>query len=133
MYKILQLRNEVFIVEQDCVYQDCDEKDFYAWHLCGWQGGTLVAYSRLLAKGISYPDHASVGRVLTSGTVRRQSIGRELMRRSIQEIDRLFETRDIAISAQYYLKSFYESFGFIQVSDVYLEDNIPHIRMELEG
>ena len=131
MYKILQLRNEVFIVEQDCVYPDCDDKDFVAHHLCAWQNDQLVAYSRLLPPGISFPEKASIGRVLTALTVRRQKLGEELMDRSIKETDRLFGPVDIAISAQFYLRKFYESFSFIQTSEVYLEDNIPHIQMEL--
>ena len=131
VYKILQLRNEVFIVEQDCVYPDCDEKDFAAHHLCAWQNDQLVAYTRLLPPGISFPDKASIGRVLTAASVRRQKLGIELMERSIQESYRLFGPVNIAISAQLYLRKFYESFSFVKTSEVYLEDNIPHIHMEL--
>lgn len=131
LYKILQVRNEVFIVEQNCPYQDCDEKDFAAYHLCAWQNNQLVAYSRLLPPGISHPENASIGRVLTASSARRQNLGKELMTRSIRKIYTLFGRIDIAISAQYYLKNFYELFSFIQVSEIYLEDDIPHIRMEL--
>lgn len=131
VYKILQLRNEVFIVEQDCVYPDCDGKDFEGYHLCAWQNNQLVAYSRLLAPGISFPDMASIGRILTASSVRRQNLGKELMVRSIEETFRLFGPVGIAISAQLYLQKFYESFSFVQTGDVYLEDNIPHIHMEL--
>ncbi len=133
LYKILQLRNEVFIVEQNCPYQDCDEKDFAAHHLCAWQNNQLVAYTRLLPPGISYPEQASIGRVLTALSVRRQNLGKELMTRSIREIYTLFGRVDIAIGAQFYLKNFYEAFSFIQASELYLEDDIPHIRMELSG
>lgn len=131
LYKILQRRNEVFIIEQNCPYQDCDEKDFAAYHLCAWQNNQLVAYSRLLPPGISFPGKASIGRVLTANAVRKQNIGRELMTRSISKIYTLFGRVDIAISAQYYLKKFYESFSFIESGDIYLEDDIPHITMDL--
>ena len=131
LYKILQLRNEVFIIEQNCPYQDCDEKDFDAFHLCAWQGNQLVAYSRLLPPGISFPEKASIGRVLTANSARKQDLGRELMIRSIRKVYTLFGRVDIAISAQCYLKDFYESFSFIQVSETFLEDDIPHMTMEL--
>lgn len=131
VYKILQLRNEVFIVEQNCVYPDCDGKDFIAHHLCAWQNDQLVAYARLLPPGISFPDKASIGRVLTAPSVRRQKLGIQLMERSINETHRLFGPGIIAISAQLYLRKFYESFSFVKTSEIYLEDNIPHIHMEL--
>jgi ElaA protein len=129
VYKILQLRNEVFIVEQNCVYQDCDDKDLKAWHLCGWDGENLIAYTRLFDKGVSYLDAASIGRVLTAPSVRRQNIGKELMLRSIAKIEELFGETTIRISAQLYLKRFYESFSFVQKGEVYLEDGIDHISM----
>ena len=133
VYKILQLRNEVFIVEQDCVYPDCDEKDFVAHHVCAFQKDQLVAYARLLPPDISFPGKPSIGRVVTFPAVRRQKLGIELMERSIKEIYRLFGPGIIAISAQLYLQKFYESFGFIKSGETYLEDNIPHIHMELNG
>jgi ElaA protein len=129
IYKILQLRNEVFIVEQNCVYQDCDGKDVKAWHLCGWNGENLVAYTRLFDKGIYHPDAASIGRVLTAPSARRQNIGKELMQRSIEKIEELFGETTIRISAQLYLKRFYESFSFVQKGEIYLEDGIEHICM----
>lgn len=129
VYKILQLRNEVFIVEQNCVYKDCDDKDFKAWHLCGWDGPNLIAYTRLFDKGISYSDAASIGRVITALSVRGKSIGKELMLCSIKKIEELFGETTIRISAQLYLKRFYESFSFVQKGDVYLEDGIEHISM----
>ncbi len=131
LYKILKIRNEVFILEQNCPYQDCDEKDFDAFHLCAWQNNQLVAYSRLLRPGISFPEKASIGRVLTASSARRQNLGKELMILSIRKIYTLFGRVDIAISAQYYLLNFYKSFSFFQVSEVYLEDDIPHVTMEL--
>ena len=131
LYKILQLRNEVFIVEQNCPYLDCDDKDFVAYHLCAWHNKQLIAYSRLLPPDISFPGKASIGRVLTAPSARRQDFGKQLMIKSINEIESLFGKTDIAISAQYYLKDFYECFSFVQISEQYLEDNIPHITMEL--
>jgi ElaA protein len=130
LYKILQLRNEVFIVEQNCPYQDCDNKDLKAYHFMGWEDSKLVAYTRLLDKGISYPDAASIGRVITSFSVRRKSLGKQLMTNSINEIYRLFGNIPIKISAQLYLKRFYESFYFVQYSDAYMEDGILHIAMK---
>ncbi len=130
LYKILQLRNEVFVVEQNCPYQDCDGKDLKAYHLTAWKENTLVAYTRLLPQGISYPDAASIGRVVTSPSARKQNLGKQLMLNSIENIYHLFGKTTIIIGAQLYLKKFYESFGFIQVDDGYLEDGIPHITME---
>ncbi len=130
LYKILQLRNEVFVVEQNCPYQDCDNKDLKAHHLTGWDDDTLVAYTRLLPKGIPYSDAASIGRVVTSPKARGKNLGKELMQNSIANIYSLYGEVPITIGAQLYLKRFYESFSFVQQGDVYLEDNIPHIIME---
>jgi len=128
LYSILQLRNEVFVVEQNCPYQDCDNKDLYAWHLMGKKEDKLLAYSRLLAPGISYSE-SSIGRVVSSPATRKTGMGKKLMHESIQQIRNLFQTDTIRIGAQLYLKAFYESFGFVQDGDIYLEDNIPHIIM----
>jgi ElaA protein len=129
LYKILQLRNEVFIVEQNCVYQDCDDKDLKAYHLAAWNNEKLVAYTRLFDKGIFYPNSASIGRVLTSPTARRRNLGKQLMTNSIEEVYHLFGNVPIKIGAQLYLKRFYESFSFVQTGGVYLEDGIEHIAM----
>jgi len=129
LYKILQLRNEVFIVEQKCAYQDLDNKDFFAYHLCAWENEKLLAYTRLFDLGKSYPEVASIGRVITSPAYRRKNLGKELMTRSTEEIYRLFGNVPIKISAQLYLKRFYESFGFVKQGEVYLEDGIDHIAM----
>jgi ElaA protein len=128
LYKILQLRNEVFIVEQNCPYQDLDNKDLHAWHLLGLSKDTLLAYSRLLAPGISYSE-SSIGRVVSSPSARKMGMGKKLMEESITQIQNLFQTDTIRIGAQMYLKNFYESFGFLQQGESYLEDNIPHIIM----
>lgn len=129
LYAIMQLRNEVFVVEQNCVYQDADSKDIACFHLAGWDGKNLIAYCRILPPGISY-EEASIGRVVTSPAYRRTGSGRVLMETAITKTSQQFSCDKITISAQLYLKSFYESLGFIQKSDPYLEDNIPHIEMQ---
>lgn len=130
VYKILQLRSEVFVVEQNCAYQDCDNKDQEAFHLMAWEKDRLLAYARLLKPGISYPDAPSIGRVCVSASSRRKNLGKLLMRKSIEETHRLFGTIHIKISAQLYLKRFYESFSFVQHGPIYLEDGIEHIMMK---
>lgn len=129
LYAIMQLRNEVFSVEQNCVYQDADNKDQPAFHLCGWDGTRLAAYCRILPAGVSY-EHPSIGRVVTSPQYRRDGFGRQLMQRAITKTIEQFNDPIIKISAQAYLKNFYESLGFKQISDTYLEDDIPHIAMQ---
>ena len=128
LYAVLQLRNEVFVVEQNCVFQDADDNDQTAWHLMGFNDQQLVAYTRLLPSDTIYRE-ASIGRVITSSSVRRTGIGKELMRQSIEAVYSLFGKQPIKIGAQLYLKRFYESFGFEKISDVYLEDGIQHIYM----
>ena len=130
LYSILQLRNEVFVVEQNCVYQDCDDKDPQSHHFMGWQQNKLVAYTRLIPAGVAY-DEISIGRVVTSPSVRGNKIGKELMQRSIEKLHELFGKSAIMIGAQLYLKRFYESLGFVQCSNIYLEDGIEHIKMIL--
>lgn len=129
LYELLQLRSEVFVVEQNCVYQDIDGKDQKALHLIGEDNGTIVAYARLF-KPHDYFDEASIGRVVVKESYRDKKIGHVLMREAIQVIKSHFDQRKITISAQLYLKRFYESHGFIQISETYLEDDIPHIRMK---
>lgn len=128
LYALLQLRNEVFVVEQNCVYQDCDGKDPASFHFMGWQQSKLIAYTRLLPAGVAYKQ-ISIGRVVTSPAVRGQQVGRELMVRSIEKLHELFGASPVKIGAQYYLKTFYESLGFLQSGDMYLEDGIEHIPM----
>ena len=130
LYKILQLRNQVFVVEQNCAYQDCDDKDQHCHHLVGWQQNFAVAYSRLIPPGIAFKE-ASIGRVLTAGAVRRRQAGRELMVRSIRLIHQIFGQHPIKIGAQLYLKNFYESLGFVAEDGSYIEDGIEHIHMYL--
>lgn len=128
LYAILQLRNEVFVVEQKCVFQDADDKDQNSYHLMGFDDNKLVAYTRLVPPGEIYIE-ASIGRVVSSPSVRRNGTGRLLMRESIDSVYHLFGKVPIKIGAQLYLKKFYESFGFKQISEIYLEDGIEHIHM----
>jgi len=129
LYSVLQLRNEVFVVEQNCVFQDADNKDQPSHHLMGWDNNMLVAYSRIVPLGIAYDSFPSIGRVVTSPKTRRTGMGKILMHQSIEELQKLFGESSIKLGAQLYLKKFYESFGFVQSSDVYMEDGIPHIEM----
>ncbi len=128
LYELLQLRAAVFIVEQNCVYQDIDGKDEKALHLIGEDKDEIVAYARLF-KPEDYFEQAAIGRVLVKETYRDKKLGHLLMREAIQAIKLHFNQTKITISAQLYLKKFYESHGFIQTSDVYLEDDIQHIEM----
>jgi ElaA protein len=130
LYAIIRLRNEVFVIEQNCIYQDADNKDQLSLHLCGWAGDELVAYTRLLPPGVSYAESA-IGRVVTAPKHRKAGLGRELMQVSIEKAFQTFNTDTIKIGAQVYLKKFYQSLGFEQCSDDYLEDGIPHIMMLL--
>ena len=129
LYNLLQIRNEVFIVEQNCVYQDVDSKDQKAYHILGELDGIVVAYARLF-KSKDYFDEASIGRVLVKQMHRNFKLGHLLMERAIYFISSELGEIKITISAQLYLKFFYESHGFIQTSDTYLEDDIPHIEMK---
>jgi ElaA protein len=130
LYDILALRQEVFIVEQNCPYQDCDGKDQQGWHLLGRDAeGRLVCYTRLLPPGVSYPGYASIGRVVSSPSVRGSGIGKELMRKSLEMCLHIFENQAIKIGAQSYLLRFYESLGFHSTGEEYLEDGIPHTKM----
>jgi len=132
LYAILQLRNEVFVIEQQCIFQDADNKDPLAWHVMGWEGEHLVAYTRLVPEGVAYAE-SSIGRVVTSPKMRKQGLGRILMQESVEILYKLWGRKAIKIGAQLYLKSFYESIGFQQTSDIYLEDGIEHIEMLLKA
>lgn len=117
IYSILHIRSEVFIIEQHCNYLDPDNKDQEAWHLMGYDDTMLVAYCRILAPGVSYTT-ASIGRVLTKATHRKIGIGKLLMDKAIENTFNTFNATEIIISAQLYLQQFYESFGFVKISDV---------------
>ncbi|MFO0656853.1 MAG: GNAT family N-acetyltransferase [Polyangia bacterium] len=129
LYELLALRQLVFSVEQNCAYLDCDGKDQKALHLLGSSDdGRLVAYARLLPPGVCYPE-ASIGRVVNHPAVRRSGCGQILMQEAISQLVRAFGPVPIRIGAQAYLRRFYESFGFVTVSDPYDEDGILHILM----
>jgi ElaA protein len=128
LYAILQLRNVVFAIEQNCVYPDMDDKDQPAYHLMGWKNEKLVAYTRIIPPDIIYPE-PSIGRVVTAPSARGEGFGKQLMEKSIEQLYHLFGQTPIKIGAQFYLKRFYAAFGFIQSSDIYLEDGIEHIEM----
>ena len=132
LYAALQLRNAVFVVEQNCIFQDADDRDQNAWHLSGFNDNKLVAYSRIIPPGFMYQE-ASIGRVVTAPAVRRTGAGKLLMQQSIKSLYNLFGAVPIKLGAQLYLKNFYASFGFQQISDVYLEDGIEHIYMLKEA
>ena len=132
LYQIMRLRNEVFVVEQNCVFQDADNKDQQCLHLMGWIENTLVAYTRLAPPGYIYAA-ASIGRVVTLPAFRGKGIGQQLMQKSIAHCRLAFGNTAIKLGAQYYLKEFYTSLGFMQVSDIYLEDGIEHIYMLLNA
>ena len=128
LYQILRLRSEVFVVEQNCIFLDMDNKDQFSLHLMGYEGENLVASSRLIAPGKVYTE-MSIGRVVSSPSYRKSGAGRELMQVSIKKCYELFGEGSIKIGAQLYLKKFYESLGFVQSGDVYDEDGIDHIEM----
>lgn len=128
LYDLLQLRSEVFVVEQDCVYQDIDGKDQKALHVIGEKDNKIVAYTRVFDSGY-YFDTPSIGRVVVKETERKFGYGHDIMKVSIETIEKEFSTSAITISAQTYLQKFYESHGFKQIGEGYLEDGIPHIKM----
>lgn len=130
LYDLLQLRSEVFVVEQNCVYQDIDGKDSKALHLIGENDSKIVAYARLFDAG-DYFEEASIGRVVVGTNYRDKKWGHELMQKAIAAIKDYYKTTSITISAQLYLQKFYESHGFEVTSEVYLEDDIPHIQMKI--
>ncbi len=128
LYRILQLRSEVFVVEQNCVYLDPDSKDPSCYHLCAWLHDQLVAYCRIVPPGISY-EEASIGRVLSHPAHRKDGYGKQLMQKAIEKTYALYNGAPIKIGAQQYLLKFYGELGFEPVGGPYLEDNIPHVLM----
>jgi ElaA protein len=128
LYNILRLRNEVFVVEQQCPYQDADNKDQKCHHLMLYKEKTFAAYARLVPPGISY-DAMSIGRVLTAPAFRGTGMGRRLMEEAMEHCYKIFGKGSIKISAQEYLKDFYNTFGFTESGAVYDEDGIPHLLM----
>ncbi|MDR3711867.1 MAG: GNAT family N-acetyltransferase [Puia sp.] len=128
LYRILTLRSEVFVVEQNCLFLDMDNKDQRAVHLMGRRQDELLAYARILPPGISYAE-SSIGRIVVSPISRGMGLGRPLLTKAINTLYQLYGQVDIKIGAQLYLKNFYESFGFVQSGEMYLEDGIQHIEM----
>jgi len=132
LFVILKVRQAVFVVEQNCPYQDADDLDPVSWHLMGWHEGAtgreLVAYLRVVFPGKKYPE-PSIGRVLTTASVRGTGVGKTLTGEAITRIALEYPHMSIRISAQRYLEKFYSEFGFETVSDPYDEDGIPHIEM----
>jgi ElaA protein len=132
LYQVLQQRQEVFVLEQQCLWQDMDDLDQGAHHLMGWREvdgkRQLAAYLRCLAPGAKYTE-MSLGRVLTNKAARGGGIGRELMDQGIAHAERLYPGHRIRIGAQRYLEKFYTSFGFVTFSEPYLEDGIMHVDM----
>jgi ElaA protein len=128
LYEILALRIEIFVIEQNCPYQECDGNDEHSIHLYGMLDDKIVAYVRILPAGISY-ETSSIGRVVTSSTVRGKGIGHMLMEKAVDRCTKLYGRSKITISAQEHLEGFYGKHKFLKASEMYLEDDIPHIKM----
>lgn len=131
LYAILALRNEVFVVEQDCVYNDTDGRDVEALHLQAWDGDELVAHARLLPPGVYVPDVTSIGRIVVRRAARGTGTGRAVVDRAIEVLRNTWPTTPIRIAAQQYLLRFYATFGFEPIGEGYIEDGIPHHDMLL--
>jgi ElaA protein len=131
LYELLKLRASVFVVEQDCLYLDLDGKDPRATHILGYQKNNLVAYSRIFRSGAFEKKHARIGRIVIHKQSRRKGIGLELVKKSIAFCKEHFGNQTIKISAQVYLKNFYNQCGFIEKGEIYSEDGIPHFAMYL--
>ena len=124
----IALREAVFIVEQNCVFQDADSLDLQCWHLLAWSGNDLAAYLRVVDPGAKY-EEASLGRVVNAKAFRGQGVGQALMTEALKRCDATWPGQPNRIGAQQYLLKFYQGFGFEQVSETYIEDGIPHIEM----
>lgn len=128
LYALLRLRSEVFVVEQNCVFLDADNKDIYCHHLMLFDNKQLIAYARLVPPGISYQE-MSVGRVVTAKDARSKGAGKQLMQLAVEYCRKIFGDGPIRIGAQYYLEKFYTEIGFTATGDLYDEDGIEHIEM----
>lgn len=128
VYAVLQLRSEIFVVEQNCVYQDIDGKDFKAFHVLGYKDNNLVAYTRIFKPG-DYFKEASIGRVVVKKSERKHKYGYVIMQESIAAVKEHLQETTIKISAQKYLLKFYNNLGFKEEGEEYLEDGIPHMVM----
>lgn len=132
LYDILKLRIDVFVVEQCCFYPDIDDldRDIQTKHLFSYVDGKIAAYLRVLAKGKSYEDYISIGRVIVAPQARGTGLGHDLIKEGLRVCEQNFAGQALKISAQQHLEKFYNEHGFVTVSDMYLEDNIPHISMQ---
>ena len=130
LYRILRARAEIFVAEQDCVYQDLDNKDLNAWHVWYEDEDGVAAYCRVLDKGVSYEGEGSIGRVIA--VKRGTGLGYKVMMEGIRVAEEKFGQTSLRISAQQYAQGFYEKCGFVRVSEPYLEDDIPHVQMVRE-
>ena len=130
IFDMYKLRNQIFIVEQNCAYQDVDDKDLVALHLLIMDNKELVGYSRILPPNTSYKE-PSIGRVAIRENYRKKGVGKLLMNRSMEETKLKYKNQAIVISAQLYLLKFYRDLGFYEEGSQYLEDDIPHIKMRL--
>jgi ElaA protein len=128
LYEIMRLRQEVFVVEQKCAFIDADGKDQHCQHLSGYLNGRLITYARIVPPGVSYPE-PSLGRIVSSTGVRGQGYGRQLMDKALEVVQQIHGPLTLKIEAQLYLKSFYESYGFVAEGEHYILDDILHIEM----
>ena len=128
IYAVLRLRNEVFVVEQNCVFQDADNKDQHCYHLLLYRQAELVAYARLVPSGVTFTE-ISIGRIVTSPAVRGTGVGKVLMEHALEQTYTLLGNGPIRIGAQLYAIGFYENFGFAAAGRIYDEDGIDHIEM----
>lgn len=131
LYRILQVRNQVFVVEQNCPYLDIDGLDQQSFHVFLKQNNQIIAYARLIDPDIVYRNSAAIGRVLVKQGFRHQGHAKTIMKACIDHALETYDTSTITLSAQSYLTDFYQSLGFIIKGDDYLEDGIPHIKMTL--
>ena len=133
LFEVLKLRVDVFVVEQACAYPELDDRDLEARHLSGHNElGQLVAYARLLPPGLCFPE-VNLGRFVVKAEFRKQGVGHQLLQKALQECSRCWSKIPIRIFAQDYLQAFYKQHGFLRVSEVYLEDGIPHVEMVKEA
>jgi ElaA protein len=128
LYKIIEARVNVFVVEQNCPYKECDNKDQNSFHLYYETKEEIIAYLRIIPAGVSYPE-ISIGRVLVKQEYRKKGLAKKMMKKAISFIEENFNSETIKISAQEYVLSFYQNLGFKVISDRYLEDDIPHYEM----
>jgi ElaA protein len=132
LYLLMQLRQDVFVVEQNCVFADLDGNDFASLHLSAWDDRQPVAYLRIVPPTVHHSGCPSLGRICTAIRVRRTGLGQELVKRGLDLVAEHWPGQDCQIGAQSYLREFYERFGFVVNGDEYLEDGIPHFPMRLK-